>query len=282
MKWFLDLTVRAKLLLAFGLMLLLLASVMVTAYTGIRAIVASQKALYEQEFTTAVDLKEVRYNQMAMRVSLLIMMLLADRTKQGALDQEIKERGKRNDETMQRLLEGGRDDRKRLAKLEEFETIRAAWKQTREAQVIPLIYEGKSEEAKKLMLGIQAEHQGKMQAIADALVDEADATTRAAVLQSEQRAQETVRVTGMVGVLALLLGVTMALFLTRILAYPLREISGVAERVASGDLTANMTLNPRADEVGHPGAELPPVGGESAGCDGRDRGGRQCAGLLRQ
>jgi methyl-accepting chemotaxis protein len=231
-------------------MLLLLASVMVTAYTGIRAIVASQKALYEQEFTTAMDLKEVRYNQMATRVSLLIMMLLADRTKQGALDQEIKERGKRNDETMQRLLEGGRDDRKRLAKLEEFETIRAAWRQTREAQVIPLIYEGKSEEAKKLMLGIQAEHQGKMQAIADALVDEADATTRAAVLQSEQRAQETVRVTGMVGVLALLLGVTMALFLTRILAYPLREISGVAERVASGDLTANMTLNPRADEVG--------------------------------
>ena len=250
MQWFLNLTTRAKLFLAFGLMLLLLASVMVTAYTGIRAIVASQKALYEQEFTTAVDLKEVRYNQMAMRASLLIMMLLADRTKQEALDQEIKERGKHNDETMQRLLEDGRDDKKRLAKLEELETIRTAWKQIRDAQVIPLIYEGKSEEAKKLMLGIQAERQGKMQAIADALVDEVDAATRAAVLQSEQRAQETVRITGMVGVLALLLGVTMALFLTRILAYPLREISGVAERVASGDLTANMTLNPRADEVG--------------------------------
>jgi hypothetical protein len=159
MKWFLDLTTRAKLFLAFGLMLLLLASVMVTAYTGIRAIVTSQKALYEQEFTTAVDLKEVRYNQMAMRASLLIMTLLADRTKQEALDQEIKERGKRNDETMQRLLEGGRDDRKRLAKLEEFETVRAAWQQTQDAQLIPLIYEGKSEEVKKLMLGIQAERQ---------------------------------------------------------------------------------------------------------------------------
>ncbi len=250
MQWFLNLTTRAKLFLAFGLMLLLLASVMVTAYTGIRAILASQKALYEQEFTTAVDLKDLRYNQMAMRASLLTMMLLADRTKQEALDQEIKERGKRNDETIQRLLEGGRDDKKRLAKLEEFETIRTAWKQIRDAQIIPLIYEGKSEEAKKLMLGIQAERQNQMQAIADALMDEVDAATRAAILRSEQQAQETVRIFVLVGMLALLLGITMALLLNRLLAYPLRDISSMAERVASGDLTVTTVLNPRADEVG--------------------------------
>jgi methyl-accepting chemotaxis protein len=250
MKWFLDLTARSKLFLSFGVMILFQMIVIVIAYTSITAIQDAQKRLYEKEFTTAVDLKEVRYNQMAMRASLLTMMLLADRTKQEALDQEIKERGKRNDKTMQRLLERGRDDAKRLAKLEEFETSRAAWQQARDAQLIPLIYEGKSEEGKKLMLGIQAERQNQMQAIANALVDEADATTRAAVLQSEQRADASVRLFMIVGVITLLLGVTMALSLNRILAYPLKEISGMAERVASGDFTVTTVLNLRADEVG--------------------------------
>jgi HAMP domain-containing protein len=121
-----------------------------------------------------------------------------------------------------------------------------------------------------------------MQAIADALVAEADATTRAAILRSEQRAQETVHIFVLVGMLALLLGIAMALFLNRLLAYPLRDISGMAERIASGDLTVTTVLNPRADEIGHAGAELRAHGGEPAGCDGRDPGGCQCAGFIGQ
>jgi methyl-accepting chemotaxis protein len=250
MQWFLNLTTRAKLFLAFGLMLLLLASVMVTAYLDIRAIQESQKSLYEEEFTTAVDLKDIRSNQNAIHAASLAMLLVTQRSGQEALHQEIKERSKENTETLKRLRERARDDPEVLRKLEEFISILAAFNQTRDTQIIPWIYEGKLEEAKKLALGIQEERDNIMRTIANALVAQAEQRARAAVARSEQKAIEATRIFVIVGVMALLLGVTMALFLNRLLAYPLRDISGMAERIASGDLTVTTVLNPRADEIG--------------------------------
>lgn len=52
------------------------------------------------------------------------------------------------------------------------------------------------------------------------------------------------------GLIALLTGVVIAVFLNQIIANPLREISGVAERVAAGDLTVNVPSDDRRDEVG--------------------------------
>src|ERR687892_608308 len=102
MNWFLDLTTRTKLFLSFGVMIVLLAVVMITAYRGITAIETSQKNLYAQEFANAVDLKDVRANQNGMRAALLAMMLVSQRTDQEALQQEIKQRVKGVDETLQR------------------------------------------------------------------------------------------------------------------------------------------------------------------------------------
>lgn len=46
MKWFLDLTTRRKLLVSFGLMIVFLAIVIATAYSGMTAMHESQKSLY--------------------------------------------------------------------------------------------------------------------------------------------------------------------------------------------------------------------------------------------
>src|SRR3990172_8400299 len=63
MKWFLNLATRGKLFVGFGLMILLLAAVTVTAYRGIAEMQESQKKLYERDFANAVDLKDIRSNQ---------------------------------------------------------------------------------------------------------------------------------------------------------------------------------------------------------------------------
>jgi len=282
MNWFLDLTTRTKLFVSFGVMIVLLAVVMITAYRGITAIETSQKNLYAQEFANAVDLKDIRANQNGMRAALLTMMLVSQRSDQEALQQAIKQRVKEVDETLQRLRERARNDPELLRRLEEFITIRSAFRQTQDTEIIPLIYEGKLEEAKRLLIGIEAELNEKMQSIADVLVDEAEKQAQIAVIQSEHRAHAAVRLFLVLGLLALLLSVAMAVFLNRILASPLKVISGMAERVASGDLTVNMPVDDRADEVGCPGADVPPHGGKPAGGDARDFGGRQCARGLRQ
>ena len=231
-------------------MIVLLAVVMITAYRGITAIETSQKNLYAQEFANAVDLKDIRSNQNGMRAALLAMLLVPQRSDQEALHQEIKDRAKENDETLQRLRERARNDPELLRRLEEFITIRSAFRQTQETELTPWIYEGKIEEAKQLALGIQAERNEQMRSIANALVDEAEKQAQIAMIQSEHRAHAAVRLFVVVGLLALLLSVAMAVFLNRILASPLKVISGMAERVASGDLTVNMPVDDRADEVG--------------------------------
>jgi hypothetical protein len=50
MKWFLNLTTRTKLFLCFGLMVIFLVAVVLTAYTGITAIYESQKHLKLETF----------------------------------------------------------------------------------------------------------------------------------------------------------------------------------------------------------------------------------------
>ena len=250
MRWFLDLTTRAKLFLSFGLLMIFLATVTLTAYTGITAIQESQKSLYEQEFAQAVDLLTLRTNENGMRAAILTMMLMTRRSDQEVWHQDIKDRSKTIDEAMQRLLERGRSDPKLLHRLEELKATQDAFVQTRDTQLTPLIYEGKVEEAKKLMLGIQLERYQKIRFIADELGNEAEERARTAVVQSAQNAENSVRIFVTVGLIALLMSVGMVASLNRIIASPLKKISGVAERVASGDLTVDVPSDDRADEVG--------------------------------
>jgi methyl-accepting chemotaxis protein len=249
MKWFLDLSVRTKLLVGFGLMMVFIAVVTINAYLGITAIQESQQSLYEQEFTIAVDLEDLRSNQHANRAAMLTIMMLSDRSDQEVRHQGIKDRFNENGKIIQRLLERGRHDPLLLRRLEEFEVIRSASQQTRETQTI-LIYAGKIDEAEELFFGIQAERDDKMEAIADALVDEAKERARTALTQSEARTHQSVRIFALIGALALLIGLVMATFLNRIIAKPLQEVSGLAARVASRDLTVTVPLERRSDEVG--------------------------------
>jgi methyl-accepting chemotaxis protein len=250
MRWFVDRPTQVKFLLGFGLMVVFLGVVIIAAYLGMTAIQASQRSLHDREFTIAVDLEDLRSNQNAIRAAALTMMMLTERSEQEVRHQGIKDRSQENDEIMRRLLEQGRDDPQLFRRLEEFDGILRVFRQTRETQVMPLIYAGKIDEAKGLFRGIQAERNDKMEAIADALVGEAKERARIAIARSEERTHQSVRIFAIIGALALLFSVIMAVLLNRLIANPLREISGAAARVAAGDLTAPVPVDQRADEVG--------------------------------
>jgi len=249
MQWFFNLSTRGKLFAGFGLMILLLVIVAATAYKGITAIQESQKSLYEREFADVLEIKDVRSDQNASRADLFALIALTGRTEQEALQKAMKERAKPVGATLQRLIERNKEDLKRHSMFEEFNAIRAAFVETRET-MFTLISAGKTDEAKKLSVGVQAERNAKMGAIADALVDETEKAAKSALAQSEQTARESVRVFGIAGVIAVLLGIAMAIFLNRIIASPLKELSGAAGRIAAGDLTVNLPAGNRADETG--------------------------------
>ena len=250
MKWFIDLTTRAKLLLGFGLMAVFLAVVIATAYSGISTIQRTQKNLYEEEFSNATDLFAVRSNINGIRAALLDMVLLSKRSDMESWRQEIKERSQALGTTIQQLLMRNQNDSRLHGRIEEIKALLDAYNETRDSRIIPLIYADKDSEAMKLIIGTQTERYRKLRAIAEELVNDAEKQAQTAVAQSELRASETLRIFAAVGAMALLLGTVMALYLTGVIASPLREIAGVAERVASGDLTVSVPADNRADEVG--------------------------------
>lgn len=250
MKWFFDLSTRTKIFLSFGLMIVLLMTVIVIAYTSITVIRDSQKSLYEEDFANAVDLLTLRVNQNTVQAALLTMMLMTKRSDQEAWHQNVKDRSKEVDEILQRLRKRNQSDPQFLSRLGGYTAARNAFKETRNTETIPLIYKGEIEAAQTLALGIQNERYQKMLSISQELEDKAKKKAQTAVVQSKQRANDSVRIFVIFGNIALLMGAVMTVFLDRIIAKPLRAISGVAERVASGDLTVNMPSDNRADEVG--------------------------------
>jgi nitrogen fixation/metabolism regulation signal transduction histidine kinase len=250
MKWLRDLPTRMKLFLGFGLMIVFLATVIVIAYTGITAIQDSQKSLYEEDFANAVDLLTLRTHENGVRAALLTMMLLTNRSDQETWRHEIQDRGNQISEIILKLLERNRNNPQFLSQLEEFNVARDAFKKTLDTEIIPLIDEGKIEEAQLLALGIELERYQQMRSISQNLGDEAEKKAQTAVIQSEQRANESIWILVLLGVIALLLSGVIAVFLDRIIANPLKAVSSAAEGIASGDLTINIPPNNRADEVG--------------------------------
>ena len=250
MTWFLDLKTRNKLLLGFGLMIAFLASVIMTAYWGVTSIQASQRSLYQMEFNNAVDLLNLRTNENGIRAALLNMMAVKSDQERKTWHQDIEQRGKESDDTLRNLLDRNRQEPGLLDRLKEFSAIHQDFVQTRDGQIIPLIYAGKEEQAYAMVLGVQMERYLKMRTMAQDLGDMAVQQAHAAVVASEQLGDRVVSLFLVIGMAALLLGVSMVLFLNRIIAVPLRAVSHLAGRVATGDLTVSVPNDDRADEVG--------------------------------
>ena len=250
MNWFGNLRTRTKLLLGFGLVLFLLMSVIGSSHVAISAIRESQRRLFEVESANAIDLEDLRSNQSASRAALFGMMVVAQRSDQETLQQSIKTRSRLVDEAITRVTQRMKNDTKLMSRLEEFKSTRNAYLVSRETQVVPLLFAGKLEAAKALALGMQSERDRKMEAIADELVEDAKRKSQRALQQSTERANQALRVSMIIGLLAIVLSVGMVAVLNQMVARPLMEISSIASQVAEGDLTVNVAANHRADEVG--------------------------------
>jgi methyl-accepting chemotaxis protein len=249
MTWMLNLSTRAKLFLGFGLMIVFLGIVIATAYWGITAIENSQKNLFEKDFTIVNELLELRADLNRQRTQILEMTLTSDKGAQRALEQDLRSRAKEIDQSLQALVELARNDPRYSARLEELKSTLAAYRQERQAQ-ISLIYEGKTDQARQLGLGVQEERFEKIRAITLELSNAAKERAKAAVTDAGERAHASLRIFGGVGVVALIIGLVLAVTLSRAIANPLKQISDIAGRVAAGDLSVNVTPSARADEVG--------------------------------
>jgi len=250
MKWFMNISTRSKLFLSFGMVLMLLAVVVATSYYGITVAVQAQRTLFDRDFANSVDLLSVRRDINGARAALLDMMLTDKRAEQEVWHQEVKNRTKNIDVVILGLLQKRTYGQETIQKLEDLNSTIKAYNETRENQIVPFIYSGKTEQAKNLVLGLQMERYNKIRTTAEELGLRAEEDAKAGVEQAGKTANESLQISFAVAIVALALGIAIASVLTRIISKPLRVISGIAERVASGDLTVEIRTDGRSDEVG--------------------------------
>ncbi len=250
MKKFLNLTTRTKLFIGFGLTIIMLIVVITTAYLTISDIQDSQKNLYEKDFANATDLLALRANENGVRSALLNMMLESERSAQEKWHQEIIERSKVIDEIMLKLFQRYSGEQNIISKLQELKTIRDDFSKTRDDEIIPFIYAGKTEQAKSIVKGVQLERYYKMRDIAEELGDQADKNAELAIEISQQKVSDALIVFVIVGLVSIILSILMTFYLNRIIANPLKGIAAIAKRVSGGDLTVDVPKSDRSDEVG--------------------------------
>ncbi len=251
MTWFVNLSTRAKLLLGFGLVLLLLVAVGITSYFGLRTSLAVEEKLYSADFRGVIDMLQFDANNNDTRADVLMMMTVTNRDDVLKWHEEAKKASAENDVLIRRLTDTHRSDPVFSQKLAEWRALRDEYKNVRENKVIPLILNGNVEEARAIFVyGPQNERYMKMSALSDELLEKTNADAKAALDHSERLINQLIAASGGVTFLAILMGLVMVSSLNRAIATPLGELLPVAEKIATGDLTAQIKTNHRADEVG--------------------------------
>jgi methyl-accepting chemotaxis protein len=238
MKWFGNLPTRSKLVLSFGVMIVFLIAVIATAYNGLQS--------YRRDADTTLALTTAENNLHSQRAALLTMMLVTDRAQRDDLKAQIAQTSRDNDEILHRVSENASYGALFNAKLEALMQVRAAFKKTRDEQVVPLIYAGKIDLARQMAMGEQRRLFSEIEVLDDGLKSIAQQESLRKI-----NANTIIYLAAAVG--ALLVGLLLVGLLNRLIALPLQEISNVAERIAAGDLAVDlseMSASGRRDEVG--------------------------------
>jgi methyl-accepting chemotaxis protein len=234
---------KTRVTLGFVLIVLFLAIIVARAYFDISSIQVSQKNLYENVFTNAIDLKDIRSNQNAIRADVLSMMLLADPAEAGRFEQDIQARERENRGRLTLQLERNRDNPVILQKLNNFETLQTAFSEARVQQIIPLIKDGRIDEARSIALGAQRDRDQELSQIADDLITMADANAQTAVQDAETQARRSELQSLGVGGIIVLISIIMAWLINRVirsLSSEMREGATVLA-AAAGEIVATTT-----------------------------------------
>ena len=249
MNWIHNLSTRAKLLLGFGVLLLLLAAAVATAVTSLRGIEEAQRTLMERDFVVVGAISEMRDRQDWQRMRMLDAMISDDPKDRERNLAQIPEGAVQINRGLETLEARLADDPASMSRLKDLRAALDSYRQGRNDQ-ITLVNAGRTAEARQLAGAQQEERFTRIAKIQDELYAAAQERARRSAARMQELAA-TARTTMLVnGAVALIAGLFLAVLLSRSISEPLQRIAGIAERFAKGDLSAERIELDRGDEVG--------------------------------
>ena len=250
MSWFHNFSTRAKLFMGFGLVIFLFTIVIVAAISNVTSMEETRDEIFYHEFANSVDILTMKSRIDASRSALLMMIAAEGRAEKEAQQVNIKEANAEVDALFKTLYERNRHEPEISRHIEDLDRTYVEYKDTRDRRIVPLVYSGKGEQALALAMGVQSEKYARMSNLVNNLEDIMKQKALGHIKESSQDAGRYVVLFLTLGTVAVVVSLLVAVFLNRLIARPLKEISDAAARVSSGDLTVNIRALGRKDEVG--------------------------------
>jgi methyl-accepting chemotaxis protein len=235
MTWFTNLNTAPRLLLGFGVVIVLLGAAVLTGYRGMVNI--------RDQSELAILIGELDGNQHETRALIMTMLTASGGSGQSAVRDDVASNATRNDDLMRRLESLTRDDAVLAERVREVARLRDEHRRVREQQVLAPLAAGQADAARAVALGPQLDTYGRLRKLLGAM----SADAQRAAEQSWVEARQVLVVTA---VAALAIALLIVSGLTRITAGPLRQLAAVADRIAEGDLEVALPSAGRRDELG--------------------------------
>jgi methyl-accepting chemotaxis protein len=264
MGWFNNLSVRFRLAVSFGLVLVFLVGLMGFSLWNLQTSFRSAKAMFDQQLTPIAQLSQVNAARLRMEFTTLNHVLTTDgndMSKNEALCKYYDGEFERTMELFKTNIEsmGGsaaEADRTALNGLVDSYTKLASIRDQR------IISVSKAGEKDKAALTVQSEFlplEGTMNQTFTKMSDDHMAQAKLALAAIQKSYRNTLMLSFIAIGIALLLGITVSILLSRSIAKPLEEFSSVLQATAGGDLRARSKLRTR-DEFGHMARTLNQMG----------------------
>lgn len=114
------------------------------------------------QWVQAASVCDVKMGLQNARENLVAMLDAADKAAQEELKKKVDEASAALETAMEAMLSDANISEDNKGKLNKFKETWAAFKETREKEIVPAIYAGKPEDAKALATGVQAERMTTM------------------------------------------------------------------------------------------------------------------------
>lgn len=248
MKNFENLSLRAKLLLSFGLIWIMFLIVVLIAFYGIREVTLSEKSLNDVKFKIALELQQLRSHQNFNRSLILELMLTEDSTEQNIIESTINARADSIERIIREVLLLDPDPafQSRVNELNELQKI---YKQTR-SEVIRNFKNGQKQDARSFLTGIQDERFEKIRMLAVEMGNKAKKEAQDQLALDMKEARRSTLIFVIIGGVALIFSLFIITTLNKTVSQPLKNLTELSSRIASGNLTLEFKPNSRKDEVG--------------------------------
>lgn len=232
MKFIGHISINTKLVIGFGLIIVLQSITILTAYRALEDAGTPEKTLFDVNFSNVYDLATLRSNINGERVA-VAAMIMTDKAEWGKWNADLQARIQKDEQIIDRLIIGFRSNPPQLSRMNEFIAAREKYEQAQAAILRSLFDSSNRAMAKQIFFQVSVDLHSTMRAIALSLEEEEGAEASRMVEVDRINSEDRARTYVLYGIATLAMALGLAAMMKWLLSSYIGEIRNEGAKLAS-------------------------------------------------